>query len=1184
MVKYDASEKGGLVTCPECKNENPEGANFCMECGTKLGTSKNLSNRQAILEAERRRITALFSDLSGYTAMTSKLDPEEVKSIMNTIFDGMKEIILKYGGFIEHSAGDSVLALFGVPKAHEDDTIRAIYTAKEIHTFVDSLSPDFKEKTGITLSMHSGINTGLAVTADVNQAKGTHKVTGDVINVAARLSGVAKAHEILVGPETYKICSNAFAFDALPSVKVKGKEKPIVMYRVTVSNQSTIVRTTNRQVTSEMVGRDRELDKLEIQVLKVINGKGSVVNISGEAGIGKSRLIAELKKREVIKRVAVLKGRSISIGRNLSFHPIIDLFKQWADISEDDLPSRAFDKFEIAIRSVNPEEADEILPFIATLMGLPLRGKYAERVKGIEGEALEKLITKNVRSLLIKTSQLQPTVLIMEDLHWADASSIELLEVLFILAESHRVLFINVFRPGYLDDKHYKLNTIGERLSVYFVDILIRPLEEVDSEALIQNMLEVKGIPHNIRNQIVERTNGNPFFIEEVVRSLIDQGAVVKTETGFRVDEKINTVIIPPNINDVLISRIDRLEEKTRELVKVASVIGRSFFERIIKNVAETIEDLDERLSYLKDIQLIRDRVRMQEIEYFFKHALAQEAAYDSLLLKRRKELHLKVAGVIERIFQDRLPEFYGILSYHYSSGENFDKAEEYMLKAGKESLKSSASSEALYYFQKALKLYLGKYGDKINSEKINNIEKNIALALFNQAKHTEAVEYLNKTLAYYGEDFSQKSKIFSKRMLISLFNLANILYFPKSKFNRVPDKQEREIFNLLSKKLQMELIYDPKTSFINSLYVLYKTSPFQDGLKILTGVGGTFAYSGMSFKLSKKILTICKNYSIENDTQSIIYYELAVTCLSVLSGENDLAKEYNDDLVNDNLRIGDLFFATAYTAWQGLKMLNEGLLAEAQRMMKKLSYIHKSFSNYFAGEWNYLLRIMYLIKIRKLYEALKYIEKGIAFSKNSGMADNTLWIFQFLCLECRTKSLLKDIQGASESLQKAKDIMPSIVLPFHTVPFHLSEYLLIILQLQNVKLADNNNQVRMDIERALKKAKLIEKASKKAFFERTESLKLIGVAYWEAGNQKKALQWFEKAIVLGVRVNSKVELSRVYFEIGKRLLDSHSKYKKLKGIDGESYLKKAKDSFKEINLLWDMEQLERFKMGNELN
>ena len=294
------------MNCPKCRNENPASAKFCNECGTALNPVIQNSKTLPFREAERKRITALFSDLSGYTAMTEKLDPEEVKEITSRIFDGTRAIVKKYEGFIERFAGDGVLALFGVPSAHEDDPIRAIRTALEIHHFVESLNPLYETKVGRALTMHSGINTGLAVTADVDTEKGTHGVTGEAINLGARLSDLAGAGNILVGAETYRASQGQFTFETLKPVKVKSKSEPVPIYKLLSHKAHLPSDRSGRRVFSEMVGRDREMDKLEFQVMKAINGEGSIVNVIGEAGIGKSRLMAELKKKDVIKRVTLL--------------------------------------------------------------------------------------------------------------------------------------------------------------------------------------------------------------------------------------------------------------------------------------------------------------------------------------------------------------------------------------------------------------------------------------------------------------------------------------------------------------------------------------------------------------------------------------------------------------------------------------------------------------------------------------------------------------------------------------------------------------------------------------------------------------------------------------------------------------------------------------------------------------
>ena len=454
------------MICPKCQTELPEGAKFCLKCGHGFQADTAAPQPHTAPEPERKHVTALFSDLTGYTALTEKLDPEQVKEITGQVFAGVKRIIAKYEGFIDRLLGDGVLAFFGIPKAHEDDPVRALQAALEIHAFVKGLSPQYEGRIGAPLSMHSGINTGLVVTAEVDPEKGSQGVAGDAVNLAARLSGLAGPGEILVGEETARRTRGRFAFQDLGAKRVKGKAEPVSVYKL-ISGKA-VAPASDRQVSSAMVGRDRELNRLELQVMKVINGEGSVVNIIGEAGIGKSRLMAELRRREVMQKVTLLEGRAISIGRNLSFHPLIDLLKQWAGISEEDSEAAAFDKLERTIRAIHPEEAEEILPFVATLMGMKLKGKYAERVQGIEGEALEKLIFKNIRELLIKGSERTPTVIVMEDLHWADTSSLLLLQSLYRLAEKYRILFINLFRPGYWQGEDQSMDKIGESLPNHY--------------------------------------------------------------------------------------------------------------------------------------------------------------------------------------------------------------------------------------------------------------------------------------------------------------------------------------------------------------------------------------------------------------------------------------------------------------------------------------------------------------------------------------------------------------------------------------------------------------------------------------------------------------------------------------------------------------------------------------------
>jgi len=724
--------------CPECQLENSDGANFCIECGLKLapaskpasavlsydeklaniqrylpqGLTEKILNQKEKLEGERRQVTVMFCDMEGYTEFAERLGPEKAYQIMDKIYEILIHSVNDFGGTVNEMTGDGIMALFGAPIALEDAPQRALWSALSIHRDITEYNAQQKETAPI--KMRIGIHTGPVVVGTLgNDLRVEFKAVGNTVNLAARMEELAEAGTTFITDETYRLIRNIFEVEALGQMSVKGVKKAIPVYKVLTGKKKGYRPQlgSERMIYCEMVGREQELNRLELQVMKLINGEGSVVNIVGEAGIGKSRLVAELKRREAIKRVSLFECRAISMGRNLGYYPIIDLLKQWARIREDDGETMAFGKLEAAVRRLYPHTFIDVLPFIGILMGMKPSGRYADRTKGIEGEALEKLILKNIRELLIKASSLTPLVIVTEDLHWADTSSIELLESLFRLTETERILFINVFRPGYSETGERLSENLKTKPEVYHVGIDIEPLDDNLCEILISSMLNISEFDHAIYGKILQRAGGNPFFIEEVVRSLIDERAVTLKNGRFHTTDKMGTIAIPNTISDVLMVRVDRLEEETRNLVKIASVIGRTFFYRVLSEVANSGEDLDRRLTYLKEIQLFRERRRMGEVEYLFKHALAQEAAYNSILPRSRRNLHLKVAAAIERIFAERLHEFYGTLAYHYSRTEILEKAEAYLIKAGEEALKSSASMEALNLYQEALDLYLKNYG-----------------------------------------------------------------------------------------------------------------------------------------------------------------------------------------------------------------------------------------------------------------------------------------------------------------------------------------------------------------------------------------------------------------------------------------------------------------------------------------
>ncbi len=1195
------------MKCPECQHENPEAARFCMGCGNNLTlppespatelsfdekldkikrylpkglTEKILAQRDRI-EGERKQVTVMFCDMKGSTPLVESLGPEEAYSFMDQIYEILIHQVQDYEGTVNELTGDGIMALFGAPIALEDAPQRALRSALSIHRAIGRFNE--QHPGAIPVQMRIGVHTGPVVVGTLgNDLRVEFKAVGDTVNLASRMEELAEPGSTYVTGDTLKLTQGLFNFKALGEKAVRGKEETVPVYKL-LSSKKDVYRPrlgSERMIYSEMVGREKELDKLEFQVMKAINGEGSIVNIIGEAGIGKSRLVAELKGREVIKRVAFLEGRAVSIGRNLPFHPIIDLLKHWARIREDDGETIAFEKLEAAVKNVCQDEVKEVLPFVATLMGMKLFGRYAERVKGIEGEALEKLILKNLRDLLIKATELTPLVIVTEDLHWADTSTIELMQSLFRLVEKQGILFVNVFRPGYKATGDRIVETIKDTFPAYYLEIAIKPLDEKLGEMLISNMVNIAGLHYSVIDQIVKRADGNPFFIEEVVRSFIDQGGVVLKDGAYEVTEKIGTMVIPHTINDVLMARIDMLEEKTRDLVKLASVIGRNFFYRILAEVANTtIKDIDDRLSYLRDIQLIREQKRMEEVEYLFKHALAQEAAYQSILSEKRKELHLRVANSIQNVFKERLHEFYGMLAYHYSCGENENKAEEYMIKAGEEALRSSASIEALNYYQEALRLYLKKHGETGDPEKLAMFEKNIALALYNRGDLTKALEHFDKALTFYGVKSPKSPITILLKVLVSFIHLLISLYLPFLKFKKTPTDETRRLHMLTRKRQDCIAIVAPKRFFIEAFYLIrewskYDSTKIERGAATFSALSSIFFYSGISFRLSRKILKSFESKIDRSDVTSKLVYEFFTLMHNFLAGNWDMIEEYDDDLINKNLSMGEFFNVHVYLLIHGIISRERGCFDETQGMIDKLFEIANTYEYDTARRAAIFHEVSLLTKYGRIYQALSRVEDATATHKEIGWGMYIFWIYAYAA---QIQIVLRGIGAAEEALKHARKYLSGAEkLPFYFSHYLLSEFMVYLYRLEESMKAGNQSEIRKNRKSTFSTGRRAVKNSEKAHVYRTEALRLMGIYYWLIGKQKKAIKWWGKSIQEGERLGARIEVSRTYFEVGKRLLEEKSKYKELNGIKAEKYLAKAKTIFEEMDLQWDLDQLER--------
>ncbi|UCF57234.1 MAG: AAA family ATPase, partial [Deltaproteobacteria bacterium] len=688
------------LQCPQCGKTLPLLAKFCNQCGQRLEEVVEAEKAVPEAEGERKYVTVLFSDMSGYTAMSEKLDPEEVKEIMSRVFGEIAQVVTKYEGFIEKFVGDAVMALFGVPKAHEDDPVRAVRAGMEIHDLVEAISPELEKRVGRPLSMHTGINTGLVVTGEVDMEKGTHGVAGDTINLAARLSELARPGEILVSLDSYRQSEGYFDFEELEPTKVKGKTEPVQVYKMVSAKERPLKIHRLSGLRAALIGRKVEMSRLAEAVERLRDGKGTIISVCGDAGTGKSRLIEEFKTTLDLKKIQWREGHAYPYCQHIPYFPYIDLMNRAFRIEEGDPPEKIREKVEKGIEFLVGKQED-IVPYVGSLYALG----YPE-IEEVSPEFWKSQLQKAVREILLALTRRRPTVICFEDLHWADPSSIDLVH--FLLSDfRYPALFLCVYRPTFSLFTSHQVSSLGK----VYQEIRLLDLSTSEAQDMVESLLKTKSVPPELQNFIQQKVEGNPFYLEEMINSLIESETLMRDNGTWKLTKPITESDIPPTIHGVLSARFDRLEREMKRVLQEASVIGRAFLYEILKRITDLSDQCDQYLSALERLDLIRARSLQPDLEYIFKHALTQEVVYNGLLKKERRMLHEKIGLVMEQLFHDRLSEFYETLAFHFKNGHSLLKAVDYLRKSGKKSMKRYAVEESHKYYKEAFDLLTNKPG-----------------------------------------------------------------------------------------------------------------------------------------------------------------------------------------------------------------------------------------------------------------------------------------------------------------------------------------------------------------------------------------------------------------------------------------------------------------------------------------
>ena len=650
--------------------------------------------------SERKHITTLFADVSSYTTLSELLDPEELKDIISLLIKEMTKVVDKYEGSLENFAGDQIMVLFGYPKIHEDDSLRAIKSAIEIHRMTTEIGQKFQNTINYPLAVHIGINSGLAVTGEADFQNMTPHIAGDTINVASRLCSLAKAGETLVGQNTYTQAAGFFLFEELEAVQLKGKALPIQAYRLI--GPRDLPSKTHRVcgLRSEIIGRSKEMDILAKAVERLRQGKGTFIAISGEAGTGKSRLIEEFKASLDLETIDWVEGHAYNYTQNISHYPLIDLISRELGIKESDTQEQIAEKLEVKADELILTK-DEVVPYIGNLLSL----NYPETAK-VSPDFLKSRLNKAILAVLKATTQKSSTVICLEDLHWADITFLDLIHT-FVVREGLNGLTLCTYRPPLKLFSNDEIYMMGDE----YVEIRLRDLSQAEAEKMVVSILKTEEIPKELRQYIQEKVGGNPFYLEEMINSLIELGTLKQEDNRWKFTREIADSDIPTTIHAVISDKIDRLGGDSRHLLQEASVIGRIIPREILRRITINPDSMVRLLEELEHLDLIR-KIDNWGNEYNFKHALIQEVVYSSLLKKDRQSLHERIGLVMEYFFQDRLPEIYETLAYHFKHSKLEDKAIKYLAESGRKSLKKYAVQESHLHFEEAFKILSKNLGD----------------------------------------------------------------------------------------------------------------------------------------------------------------------------------------------------------------------------------------------------------------------------------------------------------------------------------------------------------------------------------------------------------------------------------------------------------------------------------------
>jgi class 3 adenylate cyclase/predicted ATPase len=699
-----------VVKCAGCGAELSAAAKFCSQCGRpaaeqsrfeslKTYTPKHLGEKiltsRASLEGERKQVTVLFADIKGSMELLAERDPEEARKILDPVLERMMEAVHRYEGTVNQVMGDGIMALFGAPVAHEDHAVRACYAALRMQEAVENFAQELQRSEGIPMQIRVGLNSGEVVVRSIgSDLHMDYTAVGQTTHLAARMEQIAMPGSVLVSAGTLKLAEGYIEVKPLGPVNLKGLAEPVEVFEVT--GASAVRRRLDAAKVrglTPFIGRTTELDQLRKAFDHAGESHGQVVAVVGEPGVGKSRLFFEFTRSHRTKSWLFLESSSVSYGKATAFLPVIDLLKSYFQIQARDDARKIREKVTGKLVALD-RALEPALPAILSLLDVTVEDP---RWRDLDAPQRRQRTVEAIKHLLLRESQVQPLCVVFEDLHWIDSETQVVLDSLIENLPAARILLLANYRPEY---RH------GWSAKTYYTQLRVDALPSESAEELLGSLLGNGASLRALKELLIKHTEGNPFFLEESVRTLVETQTLAGERGAYRLDKPVEAIQVPATVQAVVAARIDRLSPDEKHVLQFASVIGETVPQALLQAVVDTTGDVfHSALGRLQAIEFLYQTGLFPDIEYTFKHGLSYQVAYESLLQERRRALHARIVDALETLHSGSLAEQMERLAHHAVRGAVWDKALRFLNQAAGKALARSATHQALALLDQALEV-----------------------------------------------------------------------------------------------------------------------------------------------------------------------------------------------------------------------------------------------------------------------------------------------------------------------------------------------------------------------------------------------------------------------------------------------------------------------------------------------